>query len=204
MAPTPRTPSPHDLQEAFKIFESRLLSSFAVLGWDTEMVPRLVKAEANASHMVIVQNAVVLGTLVSIRAVDDFFMNPEAVRFDHDIIADDFGFTELGTVLGEEERSRINQMIIHMSYNPMWNSARYSGPNGDKSFDSSQLLAKLVPRAISFLNFLPESKICPCGGEILDRLAALNTIVPQMFERLQRTASEQRERSSRQANSVSD
>jgi hypothetical protein len=156
----PRHPTSNELREAFEVFGKTLFGSFALYAWRMQLLPRLMPyRDEILPYITIGQDASVQGSLVCIRSLDDFFLSPDEARFDHDVIAHDFGFKQVGSPLGTPERTRINRMIVHMSYEPIWSAAAYAGPSGDGSFDLPALLSRVVQRAIAFLDFCRTSPL---------------------------------------------
>ncbi len=149
-----RQPTPPELREGFEMFSRSLTGSFALYAWKTQLLPRLeAHREEIAPYIAIGQNALVQSSLVCIRSLDDFFLAPDKVPFEHDVLSHDFGFVHVGSPLGNSERTRINRMIVHMSYEPLWKAADYIGPSGDGSFDLPALLTAVVQRSIAFLDY---------------------------------------------------
>lgn len=150
----PRQPTPSELHEAFDMFGKALVGSFALYVWKMQLLPRLLPHKSEIElYTRIGQNAAVESSLVRIRTLDDFFLPPDQTRFDDDVLAHDFGFRQVGSPLGTSERNRINKLIVHMSYEPIWTAASFVGPAGDGSFDLPALLTPVVQRSLAFLDY---------------------------------------------------
>lgn len=190
----PRQPTPQELHEAFEIFSRALTGSFALYVWKIQLLPRLKPyQEEIGPHIIVGQNAAIQSSLVCIRALDDFFFPPDKAQFDHDVLAHDFGFTQLGSPLGPSERTRINRMIVHMSYEPIWSAAAYVGPSGDRSFDLPGLLTAVIDRSIAFLDYCATATLFSAAEDLrrvvgLRRLAVSQLTNVQAIGQLERSS----------------
>ena len=97
----PRQLTSPDLREAFEMFSRRLTGSFALYTWKMQLLPRLLPyREEIGPYISVGQDAAIQSSLVCIRSLDDFFLSPKEAHFEHDVLAHDFGFKQVGSPLG--------------------------------------------------------------------------------------------------------
>ena len=191
----PRAPTPLELHEAFEMFSRTLTGSFALYVWKMQLLPHLVPHQEEIGHYIVIgRNAAIQSSLVCVRSLDDFFLPPANAPFDHDVLAHDFGFTQVGSPLGTPERTRINRMIVHMSYEPLWTSAAYVGPSGDGSFDLPALLALVGQRSVAFLDYCATTPLFS-DPESMRKVGGLRRLVEIQLANVQAIAQLERQHS---------
>lgn len=174
------TPSREDLRIAFWRFDTALTQVFSLYVWKTQFLPRIVEPKPEAPYFLILKNALLTSSLVSIRSVDDFFQPSTVRRRDDDYRASDYGYTA-SAILTDPERARINRNVIHLSHDPVWRPEVHRDEDQQVKFDIVELGIKVVSQSLLFMDFYAGSSYLNSAIEIEHVLRARRTLTTMML-----------------------
>ncbi|MFT5028079.1 MAG: hypothetical protein ACI9VS_000499 [Candidatus Binatia bacterium] len=115
--PVRTPPTSVELDEAVSLVFDAVSRCFAYFRWWTRVRPVLIAATLHETDIVLQQNAVIEGTLLSIRKVNDFFRTRGNSReLEDDIFSYDFtGFGQTGKFLHPDDFTEIHKRIGHIT-----------------------------------------------------------------------------------------
>lgn len=141
-------PSRQELEFAAEQVYNIMTRCFAYFLWRLKIHPIVSKVEDGATGVAadIQQNAVIEGTMLSIRKLNDFFRLPDHIR-DDDVFASDFpGFNGIGNFLTNESFLELHRRVGHLTLR----EARH----GKIAWDTSVALTAATSKYLEFTKYL--------------------------------------------------
>jgi hypothetical protein len=163
-----RVPTEKDRKQAVDLLINRLNQAFAIYFWMKTVRPMLATHSGFKNRnfeIETVQNACLQSTLMCIRDLDDFFTTKDKT-WESDVRAKDFiGYKSTGSFLTDEERRKIHQWIVHLTYEGIWTGTTGIAPGGNLYWNPKYLFGKMINRASGFLDFLVRVYFKDCAEE---------------------------------------
>jgi hypothetical protein len=135
-------------------FCNRLYRSLSLYYWKTRIYPMLkvhVQFQDELPAIFAVKDACVEAVLMSVRDIDDFFSRKKT--WPNDLRSSDFGYPSSETFLAAE-RDSINQLIAHLTYQPICASKPNALPRLQQSWNTVELCGRAMRAAVGFLDYL--------------------------------------------------
>lgn len=150
LMPSPRNISREDAEEAWPSVLSRAFQMFAYYHWWTFV--QLHPDVSNDPSSIVLSNAALESSLMSIRDLDDFFCSRP--KFADDLVASDYGFPSARNYLSKDEREAINKKLTHLTYRSVHELRDDPMCKNPRTWNNADLVNRAMTRWLEFMGHL--------------------------------------------------
>jgi len=173
------TITPQDATEALEYVLSRAQQVFAYLHYRMLVHNKDPKAEADA--LIVLKNAALESSLMSIRDLDLFFVSKR--HWDDDIIASDYGFVPKHRPLDKTQRKSINKKLAHITCHAGRELRLDPTKRNPRTWKYADLVERTMKPVLDFMDHLNSSRF-PMDANLRDLLDATHSTVLVNLQKL--------------------